>query len=1788
MLNNMDDEEAKIILIKLLGVLGKSLENKVIIGRNDGFRKLLGLMLEQNEDLLKGIIDAFKQILDITPEKDDVAAAANKVGTPEIGSLSAAEIRSLFEPLQDECSPGNRSTKSMVVNNPGSRPSFDALKRMSIELKTEEDKSTAGRVSDGGARGKSRMTCLTLFKNYEEDKHPFEEAKSDVVAEEMVIQGTLGTLKDILLTTKRDLQIDLMQIIARLLVKSTYNQAEFQQDVLRKVKYRKIEGYFVLAVMLNQKRDCGDVNERRYLRTCMQILKTIIYNGDENKVIKNAEAFKVLLSLISSSQQLLTISEALVLLNEILGTNARNCLIFLKMLGFVDLHVLLLRLLFPESEYDNLIKTEFCKKNNIAKLSLLCSYYYVRREETINSQTFGENVKKVTECFEAAALLEKDKIELFTLTDNLIMSLSCILNPLHIMPCAQMYSHILSCPQVPIQFYKCLLDRLEVMILEKLTKVNVQDYEHMYCSDLEQTLSCLAKTLYNAYNESDKSVTMQELFTNVLDIYHKFLLFTAVLQVCANGSERSHLSATFEALPGILDFIYGLLETAFVNNPYYTELIYSVLELMVCSALPCEPVVNFVKMLLSKSGKWKYQDLLLLDSGLGSSPAICEAVASSGLLNFSQEKLAQIFIVYVLCRDSVNNKVLLESQIKPLEFVKELKYEGLGEKEQLFVMNIFRSLVNFARNGTVVDYSVLIPGMNPNDAELINNIRNEMKTGYQAVIDKAIPKEACISTRPQLMNLRNTFMTLLLESSPSVQSTILSAIVNDLNNSIILCNEWMHSEVIDSLLEVYSILEESMNPLKNSYLSLISKILGRGVSLSKPDLFYKLLESSSEFRQTILSILEAEDLPFSLRINKQVEPEADVSGLYTAPMKSFPRERVGFSVSFWAKFSAVMPFTTLFELVETKEKEKLVFSCKYVVEVIQPKKEDENAPGSGRGSARGEMTKHYFCFETEGVSNRIEMEIPLLNPNKLTHVVVHYSKNAGYIYINGKQVCCTKAGTQNPYPMAFVKNLRLKLTSQAKTISPVTLYEGAIDPKAVANLWLKGPLEEYINTQKELGIDLAKVYKFPKPAKDSKVLETSIDKLSFDKAEGYQCRNYPFTISTALTCPQYLANLKYPVDSEYQTPNTKNFKLPEQFYEATYSTQIVQSHTFTLKEFLSTPELAKILLSKLSRAESSEFAVLLHILKLLLIRNERFVAALKDLRIPSVLLSLALARKDISSDQQYILGTVLDLLCAQQNTLKDLNVFSKPNLLLVPVLHQSRFEYFKALQYLMIVSSQSQRECILNVLSNLLIRQENANKLSGEGLQPMLFYMLKEICDKRSDSDNFMYEKLLEVLQLFFHWHHVLNWDLLFSFFLLLKNKEASAAQDVLTDLLSILSVYMFVSSNKCALAEKFVAVGGVKVLFYAQMQHFLQMIYSLIDSKSIAVVEHAVKLLATLMLANGKLKPNISKVKGFEVLSHRLSVKTPTFSFLQTLLDFVVGGFKVQTLYPQTNSYVSTVINRSPIAGEVLNQVPPSQLGLVNPEMLETLFSALSRTKELHYRINMLRQLETVVVTGTLLIREYKIEHDAQKVIDAGIFVWIVEYFKNLEVEQQKVTKDVVAESIKKISKMSIKILCGIITKELEKTTKNCKLIKLLQSIPSVDHIQMLVLNRLLKNLCKENALKKEPDNVIKNIAAVLFPPVYLLQLFSNSLHTILTVTDDLKFKLVRVINVLASKNTTEVRSQMKKSGLRLTKFLLLYFIKVNSHSVFDYRNQFFCILRQIESQWNRRFKHGSVFVLK
>ena len=637
-------------------------------------------------------------------------------------------------------------------------------------------------------------------------------------------------------------------------------------------------------------------------------------------------------------------------------------------------------------------------------------------------------------------------------------------------------------------------------------------------------------------------------------------------------------------------------------------------------------------------------------------------------------------------------------------------------------------------------------------------------------------------------------------------------------------------EINDTLLEIYSDLDNHNETLKGLYLKLISSILSSGVSLSKNELFYKIFSSSQDFQQAILNVLESENLPLSLCIDRPYK--GPLNGyLFTYPFKS---DSKGFTLTFWVKYHSIQPTSCLFEITSSNERESLL-SYNYIVSPpvtlaagasssSLSKKEEDSSLGSARVS-KDDVTKYFISIDVQGNATKIELPGPLLEENTFTHFAIHYSKVSHFCYANGKLVHISKQGSANPYPMSSFKTNRLRFTAQEKIISIVSVFSGQLEYETIMRLWLRGPIEESESSLKELGIIQQCRYRFPH-AIPIKAIESPYEKLNTEQgisenesqSEIYKLQNLVARVSNVQA--QYTAKLHYFPDNEFVSPSTKELKNPELF-ETYGPIRVNLNHTHTLKEFLSTEEFIKIILTKLSPENKipisdNELSVQLRILERLLIRNGKFTELVKE-RVNTVLLSLAVSQRqnttDIEVSKYAILSVFINLMCNHANAIRELNVYTKPPLLSIPVLHNTRMENFKYIRWIALDAAQDQKECLLNVLANLLQRQENMEKLAGSGLQITLINMFRQTFEKRSDSNMFAYEKLLEIFQLLFYWHHTLDWELLFTFFLSLDNSEGiNRPQDVLADLLSILSIYIHVKGSHSGLAEKFTSKDGMRV----------------------------------------------------------------------------------------------------------------------------------------------------------------------------------------------------------------------------------------------------------------------------------------------------------------------------------------------------------------------------------------
>jgi hypothetical protein len=357
---------------------------------------------------------------------------------------------------------------------------------------------------------------------------------------------------------------------------------------------------------------------------------------------------------------------------------------------------------------------------------------------------------------------------------------------------------------------------------------SLAEYELSYSADLDHVLHHLARLLRRLYASiSATSVQTQALFTSALEIFHGYLLLASALQHYTQSEEeqtaldamqtpslkapQNNLWTTLTQMPDLLDFLTSLLSTTFAHNPYFTEMVNSSLESILISALPCPPVVSFVRKLLSPSETLDYHALTLLHSACKSS-ALVEALSTTQVTatatataeaetetetddrlkslykQLSAEgtpraRLTKLFCLYLLCRNNSRNKSRLEELLSTIGFVNSFKYADYNENQQLFILSIFHNLANGNDNvhknaGTfayqlTVDYRELVSEMDLKDIELAGNIREELRGPFYELTKSAprrgrIPLESGV--RPT--KLLNVFVLLLIDSPPSLQAQV--------------------------------------------------------------------------------------------------------------------------------------------------------------------------------------------------------------------------------------------------------------------------------------------------------------------------------------------------------------------------------------------------------------------------------------------------------------------------------------------------------------------------------------------------------------------------------------------------------------------------------------------------------------------------------------------------------------------------------------------------------------------------------------------------------------------------------------------------------------------------------------------------------------------------------------------------------------------------------------------------------------------------------------------------------
>ena len=345
LLENVKTLEAKKILLRMIGSMAQSIESRLEICRLDGYRKVLRVLRESPDQLSKEAINTLSHLIEA---HDSEAAAAAADAPPRLKEvMQTAATRTKAFGINFALSPSSvwATTKAAVaearklVGIEGQDPRRDheddcdggaggdefPPSRVSIARRMEEVEVEAKELYQMEPSPLERNLTPRAFADYLASEHMQGQGLDDELMKEIMgVQGALSTLTCKLAEAARDVKLDLMATISKLLRNSKRNQREF----------KNIEGYGFLSEMFDSISDYQSPASQAFLKDVFGILQSIIVDATPEKAVKNLDALELVLRLVCSERHIEVRRRAVLCVHELLILNTLNVVCIRKVSGF--------------------------------------------------------------------------------------------------------------------------------------------------------------------------------------------------------------------------------------------------------------------------------------------------------------------------------------------------------------------------------------------------------------------------------------------------------------------------------------------------------------------------------------------------------------------------------------------------------------------------------------------------------------------------------------------------------------------------------------------------------------------------------------------------------------------------------------------------------------------------------------------------------------------------------------------------------------------------------------------------------------------------------------------------------------------------------------------------------------------------------------------------------------------------------------------------------------------------------------------------------------------------------------------------------------------------------------------------------------------------------------------------------------------------------------------------------------------------------------------------------------
>lgn len=367
LLDRVKSIEGKKMVLQTISRLGENSDCQREIGAADGFRKILGLLVEGNEELTKEILKTFRHFLENSGSSGDLStfslqSAASKDIQAAIGDYS---ISPLSDSNSDLDSPPAVPTPKMSLRNlvrlPGVVSEIGKLAILEVFASPREvDDTTFSSVeekvtmimkqysADTGCKSHSwgfpiqqavAFEAIKMFSRQlwakdklittEDEGFPLNEEdqivrhSSDFLKNSMRMQGALRMLTESLGCASWDVQMDFLETISKLMMQNEENQKEFL----------RIGGYDLLTKVLDTFLRTSDFEvgnaQKQFLEQFCALAMILILDWNVSGIVGNLAAlrwFVGMIPIVCENHHPSLLIHMLLALEDLISINSLNAI----------------------------------------------------------------------------------------------------------------------------------------------------------------------------------------------------------------------------------------------------------------------------------------------------------------------------------------------------------------------------------------------------------------------------------------------------------------------------------------------------------------------------------------------------------------------------------------------------------------------------------------------------------------------------------------------------------------------------------------------------------------------------------------------------------------------------------------------------------------------------------------------------------------------------------------------------------------------------------------------------------------------------------------------------------------------------------------------------------------------------------------------------------------------------------------------------------------------------------------------------------------------------------------------------------------------------------------------------------------------------------------------------------------------------------------------------------------------------------------------------------------------